>query len=610
MRRLRGLLQLTISGRIMLGALMSLGVVAVVAFGAWYFLQRQDQALDRWIEYERQISAQSETLSMETLSAWREAMQVELRRQQEVTREDLMALMLLLFAGLLPLTIAALMLGFRISSAMRDTASRMTQLSAGEFDIEIPFQNRRDELGEMSRALLHFATAMREVSEARDAMRRLSISDPLTQLLNRRGLDEQMSRLLRGNEPISILTVMHIDLDHFKAINDIFGHDAGDHVLMVVGRRMRQAVRAQDVIARAGGDEFVILLPGLDDLGRLAQIASRLIRNLSQPILHKGNVCQIGASIGIAVGGAYHDGLDPERLLKDADLAVFRSKASGRGRFSVFDKRMRDVVENQRNTANRLRRALDEGQIDAWVQPVMSPDLNRILEVEALARWRDPSQGSIAAEDFIEIALQRKLLPEISAVVLDQSARAMSDWQGTFGGEARISINVSALELKDPQIVDNLRWTLDRCNLDPRYLSLELPADLADERGAERIADVVSKLRSIGIMMTIDGINPFDASLAKLAWTAAKTLKLDPVALERAAADPAAAKDLKQILSQMRESGYRIYAKSLSDARLVQLAKSLGCDGLQGYAVREPKPLEEFKADLASQTAATLKSAV
>ncbi|MEM9098295.1 MAG: diguanylate cyclase, partial [Pseudomonadota bacterium] len=470
--------------------------------------------------------------------------------------------------------------------------------------------NRKDELGDMSRALLHFATAMREVSEARDAMRRLSISDPLTQLLNRRGLDEQLSRLLQGAEPISVLSVMHVDLDHFKAVNDIFGHDAGDHVLMVVSRRMKQAVRSQDIVARAGGDEFVILLPGLDDLGRLAQLASRLIRNLSQPIQHKGNICQIGASVGIAIGGTYHDGVEPERLLKDADLAVFKSKAGGRGRFSVFDKGMRDVVEHQQNTANRLRRALDDGQIEAWVQPVMDPSLTRILEVEALARWRDQSAGLIAAEEFIEIASQRQLLPEISAVVLGQTAGAMAGWDPLVSGQARISINVSALELKDPQIVDSLRWALDRCSLDPSSLCLELPADLAEERGAERIADVVSRLRSVGVMMTIDGLNPFKTPLSKLAWTAAKTLKLDPSVIEKAVQDTDAAKQLTELLSQMREGGYRIYAKSLSDSRMVKMASTLGCDGLQGYALQKPMPLSEFQAGLAEKDAEALRDAI
>ncbi|MEM8792305.1 MAG: diguanylate cyclase [Pseudomonadota bacterium] len=609
MKRLRGLWQLTISGRILLGAAFSMLVLISVALGGRHLLHRQDEALDRWLAYERQISAQAETLSVETLEAWREAMQLELRRQQEATRKDLMTLMVLLFAGLLPLSLGALLLGYRISSAMRDTARRMTRLSAGEFDIAIPHQHRKDEIGEISRALMHFATAMREVSDARDAMRRLSISDPLTQLLNRRGLDEQLAKLLQGEEPISILTVMHIDLDHFKAVNDIFGHDAGDHVLMVVASRMKQAVRTNDIVARAGGDEFMILLPGLDDLGRLAQIATRLIRSLSQPIQHNGNICQIGASVGIAIGGAYHDALDPDRLLKDADLAVFKSKAGGRGRFSVFDKRMREVVEHQQNTANRLRRALDDGRIEAWVQPVMDPSLNRILEVEALARWRDPAVGLIAAEDFVEIASQRQLLPEISAVVLDQAAGTFAGSKPFLNGEMRISINLSALELKDPQIVDSLRWAMDRCSLDPRHLSLELPSDIAEERGAERIADIVSKLRSLGVLMVLDGIDPINTQLTKLAWTAAKTIKLSPATIENAASDTEMASRLKDVLAGMRESGYRVFAKSLSDMSMVQTARALGCDGLQGYAVRKPMPLAEFHADLISEATETVRDA-
>ncbi len=511
------------------------------------------------------------------------------------TRVTFLTLFGVLSLGSLLSTGAIYGISRRIAREINGTAREMNRLADGDFDIDIRSIHRSDELGHMNHAFRHFAEAMREVTEARDKLRELSISDPLTQLLNRRGMDERIKGLLSGEEPISILTVMHLDLDHFKAVNDAFGHDAGDHVLMVAARRMKQAVREEDVVARVGGDEFVVLLPGLDDLGRLAQIASRLISSLNQPIEYEGRICQIGASVGIAIGGAIHDATDPERLLKDADLAVFRSKANGRGRFSVFDHRMRALMEHQQLIATRLRGAIDEGQIEAWLQPVFDPNGETVVACEVLARWRDPRVGIVPAEDFIEVARQRNMLGEIGLIVLESAASRFANSERMRQWKGRFSINLSVAELNDPQLLDQLRWTLDKAGLEPERIAVEIPCSVIHERGSERIAEVAARLRRLGVSVVVDGIQPGTLGLIDISRLEACIGKLAGSFTEAGMTDQHAHQEMAQTVAQLQGIGLSVFAKAISSPEMAQAARTAGVDGLQGYFLAEPLDLDRYE---------------
>ncbi|MEM7238361.1 MAG: diguanylate cyclase [Pseudomonadota bacterium] len=570
------LITLPLAARIGAVALIPAAFVLLAGAIGWALLDRGDIAL-------RQILSDPKAAGGSLAGA---ADQVFLLAEYQ--RASFLVLFLTLLGGSLAAVSLVTVVALATTRAIERTADHMTLLAKGDFEIELPSPGRSDEIGAMEASLRHFAVAMREVSEARDRMWELSISDPLTKLVNRRGLDGQIGTLLTGEEPISILTVMHVDLDHFKAVNDTFGHDAGDHVLMVASRRMQAAVRDNDTVARVGGDEFVILLPGLDDLARLAQIASHLIGSLTKPIEYQGRICQIGASIGIATGGAYHDATDPERLLKDADLAVFQSKARGRGRFSVFDRRMRSLMEHQQRTAMQLRAALDQGWIEAWVQPVLDPVTGRALSVEALARWRDPKVGLVAAEDFVEVARQRNLLSEIGSKVLDQASDGVAGWPSGPGGLQSLSVNFSATELADPNVIDRIRWSLDRSGLAPERLVAEARLAVLDDRGVERVLANLSKLRSLGAGVLIDGLCPLDLSSADFDRIPATAVKLPDESIDRVMADASLLDQMTQAIHLLKSRGLVVYAKGLARRSQVETARRLEVDGLQGYAVCEP----------------------
>lgn len=435
---------------------------------------------------------------------------------------------------------------------------------------------------------------LQTVTEARNALQALSITDPLTGLINRRGLEEQLSRWMTPPGGLDVLTAMHVDLDHFKVVNDTLGHDAGDHVLQVVGRRMRTAVRDNDVIARVGGDEFVILLPQLDDLGQLAQIAMRIVASLHEPINHDGRTAQIGGSIGIAVGGELNGVEDPEELLKNADLAAFKSKAGGRGRFSVFDQRMRSYIEHQRSMAERLTAALQDDHIEAWLQPVFDVHTNRMISVEALARWHDPKLGIVSAEDFIEIATQRNLITDIGTAVIARASRAVAAWERQGFAIPQVSFNLSDQEMKSVEIVDQIKWALELAELAPEKVAIELDPKLSEQRGAELAVEHIYRLRRLGISVIVDDADFDRPSSSDLKRLGASVVKLSRKLVDSLLDDDSNMLRLQRQIELFRTVEIEVIGKAVNSKKLADKLTASGCVGLQGLHIAAPMSLVQF----------------
>ena len=261
------------------------------------------------------------------------------------------------------------------------------------------------------------------LERARHDMENMALRDPLTGHYNRRGLQDRMARdLAPGRDgKVQPLTLMHIDLDHFKSVNDTIGHDAGDHVLCVAGERMAAAVGDSGYVSRVGGDEFCIVLPGTDEEARAEAVGAELITQMRVPIDFEGQTCQIGASIGIAFGG---DSLrDPERLLTNADMAALVSKAGGRGRYSFFDESLRAALESETDILRRLTAALEQEALEVWFQPVMLRGDAGLHSAEALLRWHDADGTAVAPEDFLPIAEKHNLLETIHDLVVSRTPR-------------------------------------------------------------------------------------------------------------------------------------------------------------------------------------------
>ncbi|MEM8698142.1 MAG: EAL domain-containing protein, partial [Pseudomonadota bacterium] len=532
----------------------------------------------------------------QTRSGWKDDY-AKLQQTGRVARKLLLALLLLAGAAAAAVLIQ---LTLRMQTTVRAIVAATEKLTSGDISADnlglgIDL-NSQDEIGRVGRSLDRLIGFVQDISAARDELRTLSVLDPLTSLPNRRGLDELVEEWMRGEHAIPVLTAMHIDLDHFKAVNDTLGHDAGDHVLKISSERMRAAIRSDDVVARVGGDEFVVLLPGLDDLGQLAQIAQRIIAGLSEPISHEERICQIGASIGIAIGGAYNGIDDPDELLKAADLAVFKSKANGRGKFSVFDKTMRAFIEHQRAMAKRLEGALQHNQIEAWLQPVLDADGQRLVSVEALARWRDPDLGLISAEDFIEIAKQRNMIVDIRTIVMARASRAVSGWLAEGYRIPQLTFNLSTVELKSVDLVDEIKWALEHAQLDPINVAVELNAPIVQDRSIDLALAQVDRLRDLGVGIVMDNVDFDNPSSSDLQRLGVKMAKLDPKMIEALDNDPEQAIRLSRLIELMQSMQVSVYGKAVTSDDLVEQLRIVGCSGLQGHFIAPPMSLDAFGA--------------
>lgn len=462
---------------------------------------------------------------------------------------------------------------------------------------DTPLRRRRardDAVRSLEHSLREVELRFARVRRSRDELRALSITDPLTRLPNRRGLETALCQWLAGPHSVEVVTAMHLDLDHFKAVNDTLGHEAGDHVLEVTAARMGQCVRDGDMISRVGGDEFVVILPELDDLGQLAQIAMRLIKAISEPIDYDGRIAKIGVSIGIAMGGSAREIEDAEELLRNADLAAFKSKANGRGRFSVFDQRMKSYIEHQRSMATRLTAALEGNDIEAWVQPVMSVDGRQILSVEALARWRDPGLGIVSAEDFIEIAKQRNLITDIGTVVIAHASQAVAGWRAAGFDIPQLSFNLSHPELQSPDLVDQVKWALERSELDPSLVAIEIPADIVDARGSEMMIGQIDRLRGLGIQVIADDADFDRPSLSDINRLGAKAVKLNRSIIDGIIGAEPDLDSLSRQIGFFRSLEAEVIGKGVISADVADMMRECGCTGLQGMHVGAPMSLHKF----------------
>ncbi|MEM6423328.1 MAG: diguanylate cyclase, partial [Pseudomonadota bacterium] len=297
------------------------------------------------------------------------------------------------------------------------------------------------------------------------AFERLALRDPLTDLLNRRGLTDRLADALApgADGAPGEAAALHIDLDHFKAVNDTLGHEAGDHVLVVAAERMHTIVAAHasseapdsGEVCRIGGDEFCVILTGAA-VAAAMPVAAEIVASLREPIDWQGKTCRIGASIGIAHGGGVTGVDDPERLLTDADLATYTAKAEGRGRYALFDTGLREEMEREAKLVEALTEALSARRLELWFQPVVTLDAESVVAAEALLRWRDPAFGDVGPETLIGVAERHSLLDQLHAEILRLFAGTLGQWHASGVALPLITLNLSSLELRFPTVISDL----------------------------------------------------------------------------------------------------------------------------------------------------------
>ena len=426
-----------------------------------------------------------------------------------------------------------------------------------------------------------------EAQLAHDAMH-----DALTGLPNRaRFLEELTVSLAKARrKPAHLFAVLFLDLDRFKVINDSLGHAVGDDLLSSFGRTLRGWLRPGDLVARLGGDEFTILLDGMESTDDATRVAERIEAGLRQSLKVGEREVFASVSIGIALSTSGYE--RPEDVLRDADLALYRAKAAGRGRYALFDVEMHARAMAHLQLETDLRRAVEKHEFRIAYQPIVELGSRRLLGFEALLRWQHPARGLVGPADFLEVADETGLMVPIGRWCLREACAQLGRWRSGQPEAAHLtmSCNLSSRQLLHPQIVAYVKEALDNAGIEASRLRLEITESVIMEN-AEAAAIRLKELRELGVQLDMDDFGTGYSSLSYLQRFPLHAVKIDRSFIERMRGGQNA-EIVKAILTLGRNLGLEVIAEGVETGEQDQLLVQMGCPSAQGYLFSHPVPAE------------------
>ena len=432
-------------------------------------------------------------------------------------------------------------------------------------------------------------------------IRFLAYHDALTRLPNRvlllSRLRQAIAHTQRSNET---LAVMFLDVDRFKAINDTLGHPAGDTLLQHIGRRLTETLRVGDTVARAGGDEFLILVPGLHSAEDAGPVAEHVLASLSAPFIVSGQTLRVTGSVGLAI--CPRDACDVENLIKYADTALYLAKEQGRNTFRFFSPDLDAKVRARMHLENDLRQAVDRNEFVLHYQPQIELATGRVFGVEALLRWLHPQRGLVSPAGFIPIAEETGLILPIGEWALRTACLQARAWHESSGSRVRVAVNISGKQFDGADIVNVVRRTLAETRCDPRMLGLEITesAVMDDPREAVR---VIRALHELGVEVTIDDFGTGYSSMAYLKRFALDRLKIDATFIRGTPEDKDDVAIVQATIALARQFRLRVTAEGVETAAQREFLDSAQCDAIQGYLISVPLPGQEMSEMLGLVTA-------
>ena len=431
---------------------------------------------------------------------------------------------------------------------------------------------------------------IRDVTRHKAAEKELlhrAFHDHLTGLANRALFMDRLEHTLtlsaRRNTPV---TVLFVDLDGFKAVNDDFGHGVGDLLLKMVGQRLRSCLRPGDTVARLGGDEFAILLEDAAQAGSAANVANRIAGALQEPISWSGHTLFVTASVGLASSGPTLD--NAEELLNAADIAMYRAKKSGKAHHEVFEEGMSAETRRYPKLEDDLKNAFERGEFKVYYQPEIDLESGKIFGMEALLRWEHPSRGLISPLEFISLIEENGLIVPIGRRVLQEACREALSWQeGHSGAKFSVSVNLSARQLQ-PGLTNTVAGILAETGLPAEALILEITESLLVEDN-ERVSETLWGLKEIGVQLAIDDFGTGYSALSYLERFPVDYLKIDQSfvrKLNNRAQSPASLMPL--LVDLTHTLGIKAVAEGVETATQLEKLREMGCDMVQGYYFYEP----------------------
>jgi diguanylate cyclase (GGDEF)-like protein/PAS domain S-box-containing protein len=449
--------------------------------------------------------------------------------------------------------------------------------------------------------LTHYLAIKEDITEKRrteERIEKLVHFDQLTGLPNRTQLNERfkfaLSLAQRSGEQ---LTVMFLDLDHFKDINDTLGHSVGDQLLMEVATRLKTTLREEDTISRQGGDEFILILPGTDEKGA-AHVAAKLMEAISRACQIEQHELVATCSIGIAIYP--YDGEDFETLSKNADTAMYRVKQDGRNSFRFFTPEMQVHSARALQLGNALRQALSRGQLQLHYQPQVLIQDGRVVGAEALLRWQHPELGAISPAEFIPIAEDSGQIIQIGEWVLRTAIRQLKDWMDHGLPPMVMAVNLSAAQFRQPNLPELVTGILDEVGLPHKYLELELTEAVAMD-DPQAAVEMMDKLHALGIRMSIDDFGTGYSSLSYLKRFKVYKLKIDQSFVHDITDDPDDKAIVAAIINMASSLGMQTIAEGVETAGQLAFLRLQGCDEVQGYYFSKPLPADQFTSYIQKQ---------
>ncbi|HEX6735855.1 MAG TPA: EAL domain-containing protein [Azonexus sp.] len=454
----------------------------------------------------------------------------------------------------------------------------------------------RDAQGEIT----HYIASFTDISERKAAEERiehLAHHDSLTGLFNRYNLEIRLSQaLLSARRDNQFLAVLFIDLDRFKVINDTLGHHTGDQLLVEVARRLKGCVRESDIVARQGGDEFVVVLNALATPADASPVAGKILQALAEPYQIDGDRLHSSPSIGIAIFP--DDGEDAGTLMKHADAAMYHAKEQGRNNLQYFTAELNAAASERLLLERELRVAIEARQFELHYQPQFAADAGQFLRpfaVEALVRWRHPQRGLIPPNRFIPVAEETGLIEAIGDWVLHEACRQLAQWKAEGIGPQRVAVNLSAHQLRTPDLVERVADALQQNHLAHGELELEITESVAMSDPASAI-EQLEALRRLGVTLAIDDFGTGYSSLAYLKRLPIQVLKLDRAFVRDIETDENDAAISAATLALAHSLGLKVVAEGIETEGQSRFLRDHGCDLLQGFLYGRPEPAATLAA--------------
>ncbi len=426
-----------------------------------------------------------------------------------------------------------------------------------------------------------FSTDISDIKRTEARLKQMAHYDPLTGLANRTLFRDRLIQALvkakRSNKNVALIL---LDLDRFKDINDMMGHPVGDALLEKVAERLRACVRESDTVGRLGGDEFTVLAPDLHDTKEVNRIADRILESISEPCMISGREIFVSTSMGIALFP--NDGRGPDRLLQNADTALYRAKERGRNNYQFFSEEMNEELMVRSQLESALREALEKEQLELHYQPVVNFTTGKICAAEALLRWNHPSLGWIPPQKIVRLAEDTGLIIPLGEWIFRRACQAVTEWKKQGRNNFSVAINVSGLQLNRSNFLNSVRAIIDQTNVDPNSISFELTETVA-MRDIETTSNIFQHLRDLGIKIIVDDFGTGYSSLSYLRAFPIDVLKIDRDFVEDIANSSSNRAIVSAIVAMGHSLDLKVVAEGIETNEQLCHLWALDCDEWQGH---------------------------